>query len=115
MPSAYLARGSILLDLGRYDEAIAYLTKSTELDPYNERSQFKLSEAYRGIGKEALSETHRQRGDTIRGDRVRIGELMQNLSHAGPGEYEELSSLHMRLGALETAHYWKQRAQVVEE
>ena len=74
MPTAYLARGSILLDLGRYDEAIADLAKSTERDPCHERSRFKLSEAYRGIGKEALSGTHRQRGDTIPGDRVRIGE-----------------------------------------
>ncbi len=115
IPAAYLTRGSILLDLGRSDEAIVDLEKSTELEPYNERSQFKLSEAYRSTGKASLSEKHRQLGERIRRNRVRIGELMKELSHAGQRDFEELSSLHLGLGAAETARYWKQRAQIIDK
>ena len=114
MPAAFLTRGSILLDLGRYDEAIIDLEKSTELEPYNERSQFKLSEAYRSKGKTSLSEKHRQLGERIRRNRVRIGELMKDLSHASQRDFEELSSLHLGLGGAETARYWKQRAQITD-
>ncbi|MEI8020157.1 MAG: BTAD domain-containing putative transcriptional regulator, partial [Schlesneria sp.] len=115
MPAAYLTRGSILLDLGRSDEAIVDLEKSNQLEPYNERSQFKLSEAYRSSGKKDLSEKHRQLGERIRRNRIRINELMKNLSHASQREYEELSSLHLGLGAPETARYWKQRAQIPDK
>ena len=115
MPAAYLTRGSILLDHGRSDEAIVDLEKSNQLEPYNERSQFKLSEAYRSTGKKSLSEKHRQLGERIRRNRIRINELMKNLSHASQREYEELSSLHLGLGAAETARYWKQRAQIPDK
>ncbi len=115
MPAAYLTRGSILLDLGRSDEAIVDLEKSIQLEPYNERSQFKLSEAYRSSGKNSLSEKHRQLGERIRRNRGRIIELMKNLSHASQREFEELSLLYLGLGDAESARYFKQRAQIADK
>ena len=40
---------------------------------------------------------------------------MKELSHAGQRDFEELSSLHLGLGAAETARYWKQRAQIIDK
>lgn len=112
LPVAYLTRGVILLDLKRFEEATKDLERVISNEPFNEGAQFKLSEAYRGLGKDDLALKHREIGINIRQKRIRINAIMkqQSSSTLSRRDCEELSELNSEVGAAETSQYWKQRA-----
>jgi tetratricopeptide (TPR) repeat protein len=109
---AYLTRGVIYLDLRNYDEAAHDLERVVAAEPFNEGAQFKLSEAYRGLGKVELALKHREIGMRIREKRIRIIAIMKQQSSMLPTRHDcdELSLLYSELGAPAASQYWKQRA-----
>ena len=116
MPVAYLTRGVIFLDLGRYEEAVLDLNRAVSSEPMNEGARFKLSMAYRGLGNDELANKHREIWASIRQKRIRIIELLQQQrsSFLGKNACVELSRLHRELGDFERARYWQQRAGIAD-
>lgn len=100
LPAAYLTRGTILIDLNRCQEALPDLERVVSAEPFNERAQFKLSEAYRRTGHDGAARTHRDRGLALRNMQVRRNELLKQASTGalGPAESDELDTLTRNLG-----------------
>jgi protein O-GlcNAc transferase len=99
-PVAYLTRGVIYLDLGRFEEAVRDLERAVRTQPFNEGAQFKLSEAYRGLGQDEPARRHRELGLGIRQKRLRINELLKKQAERqlSTDESQEIVELHRQLG-----------------
>jgi tetratricopeptide (TPR) repeat protein len=109
---AFLIRGIVNLDLGRYEDAARDLTRTVSAAPHNAAAQFKLSEAYRRLGHDDLARHHRELASTIAEKHSRIDELCQRLGR-DPGQreiYGELTKLYRALGEDEAADQWERRA-----
>ena len=112
LPVAYLTRGVVLLDLGRFAEAAKDLDRVVAADPMNEGARFKLSVAYQRLGQEKLASEHREIWAGIRQKRMRITELLllQRTSVLSKNDCTELSRLHREIGDFDRSRYWQQRA-----
>ena len=110
--SAYLTRGSIYLDLARFAEAARDLERAVAGKPGDESIHFKLSEAYRGLGKQDAALKHREMAAGIARKRARIAKLLQELlaDSQNSKKCEELAKLHRELDEPEAAQRWVRRA-----
>jgi tetratricopeptide (TPR) repeat protein len=111
-PGVFALRGEIYLDMMRFDEAAADLERAIADRPYDEASQFKLAEAYRGLGRKELAQRHRELAAGIKTKRVRINKLLRQLPKE-PGNaqlYRQLAELHRELGEPAAAQKWDGRA-----
>jgi tetratricopeptide (TPR) repeat protein len=112
-PSAYLARGSIYLDLGRFAEAAQDLERVVADLPFDERTHFKLSEAYRGLGQDEPARYHRETGIDLWEKRVRLNSLLEQFAESQDGALlQDVISLYRDLGEVEAADYWQQQAEL---
>lgn len=111
-PDLFAFRGAIYLDLARFDEAAADLARAVADTPSDETSQFKLAEAYRGLGRLDLAQHHRDLARGIKIKRVRINKLLRQLPKEpdNPQLYRELAELHRELDEPEAADKWDRRA-----
>ena len=105
-------RGAIYLDLARFDEAAADLARAVADKPSDETSQFKLAEAYRGLGRPDLAQRHRELARRIKIKRVRINKLLRQVPKEpdNPQLYRELAELYRELDEREAADKWDRRA-----
>jgi tetratricopeptide (TPR) repeat protein len=110
--SAYVTRGGIYLDMGRFAEAARDLERGVAGKPGDESIQFKLAEAYRGLGKQEAALKHREIATGIAQKRTRIDKLLQELvsDSQNSKHCEELAELHRELDEPEAAERWRQRA-----
>lgn len=110
---ASLNRGVIYLDMRRYDEAARDLERAVAGDPHNAAAHFKLSEAYRGLGRSEPARRQREIADSIGQKRGRITLLLKRLSREPQNGriYWELADLYEDLGDAESAAQWKRRAE----
>jgi tetratricopeptide (TPR) repeat protein len=112
LPVAWYMRGVVSLDLGRFDEAARDLEQAVAREPFNVLGQFKLSEAYRLLGREELARQHRDIGKAISQKRLRINDLLKEPpeNRDDPAYCEQLATLYREIGEAETAERWGQRA-----
>lgn len=105
-------RGAIYLDLARFGEAAADLARAVADKPSDETSQFKLAEAYRGLGRPDLAQQHRELARRIKIKRVRINKLLRQVPKEpdNPQLYRELAELYRELDEREAADKWDRRA-----
>ena len=112
MPVAFMTRGAIYLDLGRFQKAVDDLSRVVVVDPYNEGAHFKLSEAYRGIQDVERSRRHRELGMDLRQKRIRMIALITEF-RSKPHDTQlmkEFARLSRELGQRGDAKDWDQRA-----
>lgn len=109
-PYAYFTRGIIYLDLRRFSEAVDDLKRTLAAQPFNSAAEFKLSEAYRGLGQVELADQHRKSATRIADKKKRISVLLKQrqTDARNPEMYRELSQLSRELGDLESARHWDQ-------
>jgi tetratricopeptide (TPR) repeat protein len=111
-PELFALRGAIYLDLARFDEAAADLERAIARKPFDEVSQFKLAEAYRGLGRKESAQRHRDLATGIESKRARINKLLQKLPNEpdNPQLFRQLAELHRELDEREAAEDWERRA-----
>lgn len=104
-PEAFLNRGTLYLDLRRYEDAVRDLKRAVAAMPGNPAAHFKLAESYRGAGDEESARQHREIAVTIARKRERIAALRKRTARGpqSPALYEELSQLYEELGEPEAA------------
>jgi len=109
---ACLNRGVILLDLGRYEEALADLDKAVAERPFDPAAHFKLAEACRGLGRDEAAKLHREQATLIGEKRNEIGILENQLGRDTDDRwrYARLADLYRELHDEETARQWEARA-----
>jgi tetratricopeptide (TPR) repeat protein len=97
---AFFTRGIILLDLRRFEEAARDLQRAVAAQPFDSAAEFKLSEAYRALGREGLAKKHRQVAADIVARRKRIRALLDQRQNepANTDFYAELEQLYEQLG-----------------
>ena len=108
LPFPRFTRGVILLDLRKFDEAIDDLEKVIVRQPFNAAAHFKLSESYRGLGKDDQAAKHQQLASEISRKQIRLTSLLKQRDDDpyDPMIYRELEQLHRELGDHETAKLW---------
>ena len=76
--------------------------------PFNAPAHSKLSDAYRGLGKDELAAKHQQLASEISGKQIRMTSLLKQRDEDpyDPMIYRELEQLHRELGDLEMARLW---------
>lgn len=111
-PLACLNRGVIYLDLGRYDDAVRDLEQAIAGRPVDASAHFKLSEAYRGLGRDEAARRHREIAARIGKTREEIGMLQKQLVRDpfARSTYERIAELYQELGEEESARQWAERA-----
>ena len=112
LPFPRFTRGIIHLDLRKFKEAIEDLKAVVAAQQFNGPAHFKLSEAYRALGRDELATAHRQTASEIAGRQVRVSLLLKQ-REANPDDRricDELAQLHRDLGQLDAAKMWKGRA-----
>jgi tetratricopeptide (TPR) repeat protein len=111
-PDLFAVRGAIHLELARFDEAAADLARAVANKPYDEANQFKLAEAYRGLGRLELAQRHRELARDIKSKRVRINRLLRKLPNEPDNAdlYRQLAALHRELDERAEAEKWDRRA-----
>lgn len=111
--SAYQLLGMLEFDVGRYDAAFEHLKMATQLDPYSDVTQFKLSECARLMGDVAAAQSYREHYARLHADNLRIDALLhrwyreKSLSRA---EATELAELYRKTGQSEQADHWSHYA-----
>jgi len=113
---AFFTRGIIHLDLRRFEEAAQDLERAVAAQPYDSAAEFKLSEAYRGLGREDLAKKHRQVAADIVIKRKRVSELLEQHQEepANTDLAAELEPLYKQLGdpaAAARCREWSRRSQ----
>jgi tetratricopeptide (TPR) repeat protein len=108
LPFPRFTRGVVLLDLRRFNDAKDDLERVIAAQPFNAPAQFKISEAYRGLGKEDLAAKHQRLASEIAGKQIRITSLLKQRDEDpyDPMIYRELEKLHRELGDSEAARHW---------
>jgi tetratricopeptide (TPR) repeat protein len=117
LPAAWYMRGVVHLDLGRVEEAAQDLEHAVAGAPFNALGQFKLSEAYRLLGREELARRHREAGNTISESRRQINQLLKE-AHVRRNDRrfcEQLASLYEQIGEPETARSWREKARAAQD
>jgi tetratricopeptide (TPR) repeat protein len=112
LPAAWYMRGVVKLDLGRIEEAAHDLEHAVKAAPFNALGQFKLSEAYRLLGRDEPARTHRDLGNEISESRRQINQLLKE-AHVRRNDRrfcERLASLYEKIGESETAQSWHEKA-----
>ncbi|MFO0871356.1 MAG: hypothetical protein U0935_20725 [Pirellulales bacterium] len=105
---AYFTRGILLLDLRRFAAAAVDLERVKELQPFHSAARFKLSDAYRGLGRDAEAAQERATAQRITEQRKRVADLLRQRAESplDPRVYEQLASLHRELGDTPAAERW---------
>lgn len=106
---AHFTRGIVLFDLRRFDEAARDLERVLELQPANSANKFKLSEAYRALGRAEDSLRQREEATAIVDRRKKIAELLRRreTTPQDPTIYRELAALHQQAGDSAGAARWQ--------
>ncbi|MFN0055649.1 MAG: tetratricopeptide repeat protein [Planctomycetales bacterium] len=116
-PGVIRLRGLIYLDLGRFVDAAEDFRICIEEDAFDPISQFKLAEAYRGLGQTELARTHTRIAAEIREKRQEINRLSSAARQRPPDrqECERLAELYRELNDSQSAARWDQRARDLRE
>ena len=102
--AAYLMRGSVYFDMADYEHAVTDFERLVQLQPYDERAHYKLSETYRLLGKLDSAQSHRETTQKIRSLRRQLNSLLQTFSTAPDEETRNaLAQLYQALGEEQTA------------
>jgi len=109
-PYAHFTRGIVYLDMRRFADAAKDLERTLAAQPFNSAAEFKLSEAYRGLGQVELAAQHRKSAMNIANKRKRISELLKQrqTDARNPQLYAELAQLNRDLGDSQSARNWDQ-------
>ncbi len=109
---AHFTRGVVCLDIGLFKEAARELEQTIAAEPFNAAARFKLSEAYRGLGRDVLAAEQRRAASEIVDRQKRISSLLKAREDDpySPSVYQELEQLHRALGDIEAAKLWQRWA-----
>jgi tetratricopeptide (TPR) repeat protein len=112
LPTLYLVRGAVYLDLRRYDEAVRDLQRAVAARPNDAKVHSKLSAAYRGLRRDEDAARHAQISSEIMSKRLRVTVLLkQRMRDRNSARIdEELADAYRELGDNESAERWRQRA-----
>lgn len=108
LPFPRFTRGVICLDLHQFEMAIDELEAVVVVQPQNVAAHFKLSEAYRGLGKNDLSAKHQRIAAEISSKQIQITNLLKQ-READPFDplvYQQLEQAHRELRDNEAAKRW---------
>jgi tetratricopeptide (TPR) repeat protein len=105
-------RSVIYHDLGRYADAARDLERTIAAQPLNATAQFKLSEAYRALGRQDLARRHREIADGINAKKDQIASLERQIheKRTDAAILNQLAELHRALGNDDLARSWQERA-----
>jgi tetratricopeptide (TPR) repeat protein len=111
-PDAYLTRGGIHLEMGKFADAARDLERAAAGRPWNESIHFKLSEAYRGLERHEAARKQREIAADIGRKRSHIARLLKDVIDDPQNERicREIADLHSQLGEAAAAEHWKRRA-----
>ena len=109
---AHFIRGVVCLDIGLFEEATKELEQTIAAEPFNAPARFKLSEAYRGLGRDVPAAEQRSAASDIVDRQKRISALLKAREDnpLDPSVYQELEQLHRELGDVEAATMWQRWA-----
>lgn len=108
LPFPRFTRGVVLLDLRRFEEAASDLEQVIALQPMDAPARFKLSEAYRGLGREELAAQHRQTAEQIVSRQKQISTLLNSREQdpTNPQTYKDLAAIYEAMGDTQAAANW---------
>lgn len=108
LPFPRFTRGVVLLDLRRFEEAASDLEQVIALQPMDAPARFKLSEAYRGLGREELAAQHRQTAERIVSRQKQISTLLNSREQdpTNPQTYKDLAAIYEAMGDTQAAANW---------
>lgn len=108
LPFPRFTRGVVLLDLRRFEEAASDLEQVIVLQPMDAPARFKLSEAYRGLGREELAAQHRQTAEQIVSRQKQISTLLNSREQdpTNPQTYKDLAAIYEAMGDTQAAANW---------
>ena len=108
---AHFTRGVVCLDIGLFEEAARELEQTIAAEPFNAPARFKLSEAYRGMGRDVPAAEQRSVASDIVDKQKRISALLKAREENPHSRalYQELEQLHRELGDVEAARMWQRR------
>ncbi|MBS0260569.1 MAG: tetratricopeptide repeat protein [Planctomycetes bacterium] len=112
-PTAHMIRGFVYLDRGDFEKAVADFKLTIAAQPYNTQAHFKLSEAYRGLGKPAEALAHSRLANDLSAKRLEINVLLK--LRAGQREpasaiARKLADLFEEIGDTAAAAHWRRQA-----
>ncbi|MBS0203447.1 MAG: tetratricopeptide repeat protein [Planctomycetes bacterium] len=112
LPFPRFTRGVVLLDLRRFDEAARDLERVAAAQPLDAPARFKLSEAYRGLGRDKLATKYRQQASDIVNKQKQISALLKSREEnpVDPATYQTLAAVHEELGDAQAAAVWRKWA-----
>lgn len=108
LPFPRFTRGVVLLDLRRFAEAASDLEQVIALQPMDAPARFKLSEAYRGLGREELAAENRQAAERIVSRQKQISTLLNSREQdpTNPQTYKDLAAIYEAMGDTQAAANW---------
>ncbi len=93
-------------------EAAKELEPTIAAEPFNAPARFKLSDEYRGLGRDVPAAEQRRAASEIVDRQKRISALLKAREDnpRDPSVYQELEQLHRELGNIEAARMWQRWA-----
>lgn len=112
---ALMLRGVLALDLDQPEQAVKDLEASLKSQPLSKESHYKLSQAYRRLGRTTEARQHLAESQRLNklSEEILVLERQIQQEPADRERLVRLSALHAQLGHHEAARYWQDLAEHV--